>query len=170
MLSFDLRVVESQAQEVHGGLASDDPIWEPADARPRDGVSVDGRLSPAGNGRFWFKGQLSGGTVVPCRRCLTEVTAPVSDVLSVLFAMPGLDDSDEEDVYPLAVNARTIDLRSAVREGWLLAVPGFVTCREDCRGLCPTCGADRNAVACECDLADVDARWAGLRAVRGSVE
>ncbi|HMS03135.1 MAG TPA: DUF177 domain-containing protein [Gemmatimonadaceae bacterium] len=170
MLSFDIRAVESQAQPVHGTLAGDDPIWEPTDPRPLDAVTVDGRLSTAGGGRFWFSGRLSGSTVVACRRCLIDVTAPVSDELSVLFAEPGLDESDEDDVYPLAANARTIDLRSAVREAWLLAVPGFVTCRDGCRGLCPTCGADRNETACGCAERVVDERWAALRATRDVTE
>ncbi|MCU0615562.1 MAG: DUF177 domain-containing protein [Gemmatimonadaceae bacterium] len=166
MLSFDIRAVEAQAQPVSGVLASDDAVWESADSRPHDGVAVEGRLSTAGGGRFWFSGHLSGATTVACRRCLTDVTAAVSDELSALFAEPGLDESDEDDVYPLAANARTIDLRSAVREAWLLAVPGFVTCRDDCRGLCPTCGADRNVESCGCEQAIPDARWAALRTPR----
>lgn len=170
MLSFDIRAVESQAQPVHGALAADDPIWAPSDPLPQDAVAVEGRLSTAGGGRFWFSGRLSGSTVVSCRRCLTDVVAPVSDEVSALFAEPGLDESDEDDVYPLAANARTIDLRSAVREAWLLAVPGFVTCRDDCRGLCPTCGADRNVDACACGDALADPRWAALRAARDVTE
>jgi uncharacterized protein len=166
MLYFDIRAIESQAQPVHGTLSADDPIWEEGDPRPQPAVTVEGRLSVAGQGRFYFTGHLSGSTVVACRRCLTDVTAEVSDEFSALFAEPGLDDADEDDVYPLAANARTIDLRSAVREAWLLAVPAFVTCRDECRGLCPTCGADRNEVACACGAGGSDARWDALRALR----
>jgi uncharacterized protein len=57
-----------------------------------------------------------------------------------------------------------------VREAWLLAVPGFVTCRDGCRGLCPTCGADRNETACGCAERVVDERWAALRATRDVTE
>ena len=31
-----------------------------------------------------------------------------------------------------------------------LEVPAFVLCRDDCAGLCPTCGADLNAGPCAC--------------------
>ena len=50
------------------------------------------------------------------------------------------------------VNDRTreLDLRPSVREQWLLAVPSFVLCREDCKGLCPHCGADLNLGPCGC--------------------
>src|SRR2546421_13027750 len=42
----------------------------------------------------------------------------------------------------LAPDATGIDLRPAVREELLLAVPRWVVCRDDCRGLCPRCGTD----------------------------
>lgn len=166
MLYFDIRAIESQAQPVEGMLDAGDPVWEAGDPLPQDAVTVNGRLSVAGQGRFYFTGHLAGSTVGSCRRCLVDVTASVSDELSALFAEPGLDEADEDDVYPLAGNARTIDLRAAVREAWLLAVPAFVTCREECLGLCPTCGADRNEVACACGAGHSDARWDALRALR----
>ena len=51
------------------------------------------------------------------------------------------------------------------REEWLLAVPAFSLCREDCKGLCPRCGADLNERPCDC--ADTtDARWDALKAAR----
>lgn len=166
MLYFDIRAIESQAQPVEGALDAGDPVWEAGDPLPQHAVMVSGRLSVAGQGRFYFTGHLVGATVVACRRCLVDVQAPVSDELSVLFAESGLDEAEEDDVYPLAGNARTIDLRAAVREAWLLAVPAFVTCRAECQGLCPTCGADRNEVACACDAGHSDARWDALRALR----
>jgi len=166
MLYFDIRAIESQAQPVDGTLDAGDPVWETGDPLPQDAVTVAGRLSVAGQGRYYFTGHLSGTTVVSCRRCLSDVTAPVSDDLTALYAEAGLDEADEDDVYPLAGNARTIDLRSAVREAWLLAVPAFVTCHDECQGLCPSCGADRNEVPCACGAGSSDARWDALRALR----
>ena len=46
--------------------------------------------------------------------------------------------------------ALQIDLTGVVREELALEVPAFVLCREDCAGLCPTCGADLNAGPCAC--------------------
>ena len=57
-------------------------------------------------------------------------------------------------------------MRPALREQWLLAVPAFAQCRVDCKGLCPTCGADLNAGACDCAPV-TDSRWDTLRKVRG---
>jgi len=76
--------------------------------------------------------------------------------------LDGSDESDESDVYMLEPRATTVDLRPALREQWLLAAPGLALCREDCKGLCPKCGADLNLGPCDC-APDVDPRWAALR-------
>jgi uncharacterized protein len=96
-----------------------------------------------------------------------DVTQQVVGDLQFLFAESGLDEAEEDDVVPIPAGARELDLRPAIREEWLLAVPGFALCREDCLGLCATCGADRNTGACSCAPA-TDPRWAGLRDMRGT--
>jgi uncharacterized protein len=166
MLYFDIRAVESGAQPVDGELDASDAIWEVDDVRPTTSVEVSGRLSVAGPGRFYFTGQLSGAAVVSCRRCLVDASTAVSEPVTGLFAEPGLDDAEEDDVYPIPAGARTIDLRPLVREVWLLSVPSFVTCRPDCQGLCPSCGIDRNVSSCACRTESTDARWDTLRALR----
>lgn len=166
MLYFDIRTIEAGAQPVNGQLGADDQIWEEGDMRPSSAVHVEGRLSYAGPGRFYFTGQFSGEAVASCRRCLTEVTASVSDTVSGLFAETGLDEAEEDDVFPLNANARAVDLRPVVREAWLLAAPAFVTCRDECLGLCPVCGIDRNVEACACASSPTDSRWDALRALR----
>jgi uncharacterized protein len=86
----------------------------------------------------------------------------------MIFADAGLEDADDEsDVFVLDPGARSLDLRPAVREEWLLAVPAFSVCREDCKGLCPKCGADLNEGPCDCPPS-TDARWDALKAARPS--
>jgi uncharacterized protein len=163
MLYFDIRSVEARAEIVDGLLAPSDPVWEASDARPlSDGVLVTGRLSGAGHGRFYFSGHFEGTAATECRRCLVEVAVPVSEDVQLLFAEAGMDEAEEDDVVPLPAGARVVDLRPAIREEWLLAVPGFALCREDCLGLCVTCGADRNSGACKC-APSIDPRWEALR-------
>ena len=166
MLCFDIRSLESRAENVEGALAVSDPVWEADDVRPLgDGVLVTGRLSGAGHGRFFFSGALSGRATSTCRRCLVEVQLDVAGPLQLLFAEVGLDEADEDDVVPIASGSREVDMRPAVREEWLLAVPGFALCKEACLGLCPTCGVDRNTDACSCASAS-DPRRAELRELR----
>lgn len=167
MLSFDIRALESEAALVSGDLAADDPIWSAADARPGDAVHVEGRLSSAGAGRFYFSGKFSGRVTLECRKCLVEVTRDVSEDVHFIFAPAGDPATeDDPDVFTYDPGAHQLDVKPAVREGWLLSVPAFVECREDCKGLCLTCGADLNQGPCDCEPVTTDARWDSLRQVR----
>lgn len=166
MLYFDIRSLENRAVIVDGTLAASDPVWETDDVLPlAEGVRVEGRLSGAGHGKFFFSGSFSGSAESTCRRCLGEVQLSVSEVLQLLFAETGLDEAEEDDVVQIPPGSRELDLRPAIREEWLLAVPAFALCRDDCKGICPTCGADRNTGVCGCAPAS-DVRWAGLRDLR----
>jgi len=166
MLCFDIRSLEARAESVDAMLESTDAVFDGDDARPVGlGFHVVGRLSGAGQGRFYFTGVLEGAAHNTCRRCLIDVTTPVTGEVQLLFAESGLDEADEDDVVVIPAGARELDLRPALREEWLLAVPAFALCREDCLGLCATCGADRNTGACSCAPV-TDPRWAGLRASR----
>ncbi len=162
MLSFDRSSLETKAARVDGKLATDDPIWLADDPRPANGVLVTGRLSSAGEERFYFSGRMSGEVEEECRRCLAPASAKVDEELHLLFADATDEESDESDVCLLEPRATTVDLRPALREQWLLVVPGFILCREDCKGLCPKCGADLNLGPCGC-APDTDPRWAALR-------
>jgi uncharacterized protein len=58
-----------------------------------------------------------------------------------------------------------IDLEPMVRDALLLELPLAPLCRDDCAGLCPTCGANRNDEPCDCAEAEPDPRWAALRSL-----
>ena len=170
MLCFDIRALESQATTVDDDLAADDPVWQEGDPQLAGPVHVTGRISPAGPGRFYFSGALELTVAGECRRCLTEASATVSSDVHLFFAEAEDETTaDDPDVHPIDPNDRDLDLRPALREELLLVAPAFLQCREDCRGLCPTCGADRNAGECECPPA-TDSRWDALRAPRDGSE
>jgi uncharacterized protein len=166
MLCYDLRPLDAKAVSVEDTLPADDPVWEEGDTLPTAAVEVHGRLSTAGTGRYYFSGQLIGETDTTCRRCLAPVSAPVEEEVNLVFADDELSDDGAGDVYPLDPGAIELDLRPAIRESWLLAVPAFALCQPDCKGLCARCGADLNVGSCQC-AAVVDPRWAALAALRG---
>ncbi len=161
MLSFDIRDLDSAAATVDAELRADDAVWQPGDPVPSGAIRVTGRLSATGSGGFYWHGHIAGAAVLPCRRCLTETRVPVQDEAHVVFAEAGGDAADDPDVYTFDARAQDIDLRPAVRELWMLDAPAFVLCRDDCKGLCPTCGADLNTGPCSCPPAR-DARWDAL--------
>lgn len=166
MLSIDIRSLESQAAQVEGLLAPDDAVWEDRDTRPSKPVRVEGRLSSAGPSRFYFSGRIAGETEGRCSRCLNDVGSRIEEETHFIFSSEGEDSNDDPDVYPFDANAATLDLRPAVREMWLLAAPGFVLCREDCKGLCFNCGTDLNTESCDCTPVATESRWDALRVIR----
>jgi uncharacterized protein len=94
-----------------------------------------------------------------CRRC----SAPVLGVSRVrvderFVEPPGVDEED----YLIEVDE--VDLAPLVHDAVFLDLPLAPLCREACRGLCPTCGVDRNEETCDCPPAR-DVRWAMLDAL-----
>ena len=168
MLSFDLRSLTEHAVSVDDELSSDDAVWVEGDVTPSAPVHVKGRLSSAGPGRFYWHGTIEGDVDLPCRRCLGDASGHVSEEAHLIFAEAGSEElQDDPDVYLLDERRPELDLRPALREQWLLHVPGFALCREDCQGLCPTCGADLNVEPCGCASSAADPRWEGLRSAKG---
>ena len=165
MLSFDLRSLDAKAAIVEGQLAPDDDVWQEGDIRPDGPISVTGRISAAGDGRYYWSGSLAGAVEMDCRRCLEPVRVTVDEEAHMLFAEAEDEEADDPDIFRIPPGASSLDIRPAVREQWLLVAPAFVLCREDCKGLCAHCGADLNAGACKCAPA-TDSRWDALRAIR----
>ena len=60
-------------------------------------------------------------------------------------------DEPDEDGLPVITGGHFLDLHSAVREALFDAYPSKVLCREDCAGLCPICGENRNDGPCACE-------------------
>lgn len=115
-------------------------------------------------------GVMATGTVTApwqgvCRRCAEPVGGVLEVKVRERFTEPGsrYGDPDDEDAYPIVDDE--LDLRPMVRDAVVLELPMAPLCRQDCRGLCPHCGADRNHEDCGC-VAPVDPRWANLDVLR----
>jgi uncharacterized protein len=168
MLSFDIRSLTEHAIVVDDTLSADDPVWLASDAKPSVPIRVKGRLSSAGPGRFYWHGTIEGKVALSCRRCLGDAAGHVSEDAHLIFAEAGAEGvEDDPDVFLLDDRSPELDLRPAVREQWLLNVPGYALCRDDCKGLCPMCGAELNLGPCECASSAADPRWATLHKLHG---
>ena len=96
----------------------------------------------------------------PCRRCLAEVVGTARIDVDEVYQDPSDVSVVDGDAFP--IEGDQIDLVPAVREAVLLELPDDVLCRDDCAGICPVCGIDRNQGTCDCDTTVRDERWAAL--------
>jgi uncharacterized protein len=151
MLRVDIRDLQKGPVRTVGELRPDDPAFEGLELNLLGPVSVEGQLQATGEGEYLWRGSLHGVMQGECRRCLSEVRTEVDiDVDAAVFSTDP-DAADDPDSYPLLPRASHIDIRDVVREELALAGPTrLLLCREDCAGLCLTCGADLNAGPCDC--------------------
>jgi DUF177 domain-containing protein len=103
-----------------------------------------------------------------CGRCLEPFTLPVrSDFRYTLVPSRDQEEQKEEladeDVSFSYYQDDLIDLNALVYEQILFQVPMKPLCAEDCRGLCPQCGASLNTTICQCRPGAVDSRLEALK-------
>ncbi len=156
-------------------------------------VSFTGRLEKAEPG-FVLNGRIAFSGTVACARCLAPVPFTRQQDVSWVFvpahekpaekpkaARPAggkpprpakaerepEDEGDElraADLDVLYYEDLVVPFDPFVEEQLQLELPMKALCREDCRGLCPQCGADRNTAPCDCAPAP-DTRWQPLRSL-----
>lgn len=117
-------------------------------------------------------GQVTTTLELECSRCLEAFQVPIDAKFDVLFlpagANVGEDEQEvgEEDLGVSFYRDDTIDLGEVLREQFLLTLPMKPLCREDCQGLCPVCGKNRNRERCDCQNEWVDPRLDALRKLK----
>jgi len=123
-----------------------------------------------------LRGRLSTGLELQCARCLEPVSQNIVREFELLYRPLGTDagrdelsvtDAEAEIGY---YQGEGILLEDVLREQVLLALPLKVTCREDCKGLCPHCGKNLNQEQCSCNVPMEDPRWAALKEIRDKIE
>ncbi len=82
-----------------------------------------------------------------CARCTKPFVEHVSFAFSERF-VKGESDAAEDETYSYSGDELVLD--KAVLDNLFLELPIAGVCREDCKGLCPVCGADRNTTQCDC--------------------
>ncbi|UCD23536.1 MAG: DUF177 domain-containing protein [Gemmatimonadota bacterium] len=166
MLRIDLGALREGPVDMVQAVPADDPLFEQLDFQLSGPVQLSGRLMEAGTGRYYWHGGLRTRVKSACRRCLTDLDLAIDQPVEVLFTED--DGTDDPAAYSIPQHAAELDLREAVREELILAVPEYSLCDEGCRGICPTCGTDLNAGTCSCER-QPDPRWAGLEELRAAL-
>lgn len=137
-------------------------------ARLASEAKVSGRASMKG-AEVTLRGTLGTEVEVACDRCAAAVVAPLEIEFDTSFLPAeverGVTENVElrkDDLSYSVYEGGAVDLDELVREQILLALPTRSLCREECKGLCPECGANLNAGECDCARKEIDPRWAAL--------
>lgn len=120
-------------------------------------------------GEIRIRGTVKTELEADCDRCLDPVRRPIESGFD-LFYRPT---PDKDAPHELAIDAGEaeigfydgdgMELAEVLREYILLSLPMQQICKEDCQGICPECGLNRNAGRCQCTSKRVDERWTALK-------
>jgi DUF177 domain-containing protein len=123
------------------------------EARPGPkGLALRGRIDKAGED-YLLRADLRGELQATCARCLEPAVVRVSTPVAMTFVSSDADKTDDdEDPDVIAFKGGEIDVGEEVRDEILLAMPINPLCSETCKGLCPSCGANRNSSSCACKV------------------
>jgi uncharacterized protein len=117
-------------------------------------------------------GEMETVIEVSCGRCLEpfdvqtdiEIEEQFRPLLDIMTGAR-LPIGDDDDSATVIDERNHLDLTEVVRQDLLLALPNHPLCREDCKGLCPTCGANLNDGECACEGELTDPRWDALKSL-----
>ncbi len=108
-------------------------------------VTGDFTISNVGAG-YQLNGSFHAHISQPCVRCLEPVEDVIDFSVSELYLLSG-EETDQEDVFVLPSDL--LDVTDVVRQNLMMEVNEFPLCNNDCKGLCPICGANLNKTTCE---------------------
>jgi uncharacterized protein len=122
------------------------------------GLEVRCSLTRKDETKVQLHGRLKSILTLDCDRCLAPYQREVDVALQLLFEVETDASSwqvkDLEyripDLDTIVLDEPVIDLDDVIRQQLYLALPMKSLCSEQCRGICSSCGANRNLVACGC--------------------
>ncbi|MBM4372538.1 MAG: DUF177 domain-containing protein, partial [Deltaproteobacteria bacterium] len=130
---------------------------------------------PAGE-NLLVRATLSLEAVFDCSRCAEEGRGSWEVRSETLFvpsergttklAGEEIDDEGFDDVVEF--DGRSVDLEPVLLQALAVALPPYPVCSDQCAGLCPVCGVNRNRASCACDPRPVDPRWGPLAQLLGA--
>ena len=136
-------------------------------------LNADGKaeLVSGSLGEIRVSGHVQVAMEADCDRCLEAARLPVDSDFE-LYYRPVADGFGEETAIDRSESEMGfydmdgMDLNEVLREYILLALPMQRLCSDNCKGICPVCGQNRNQAQCRCQAEAVDDRWAALRGLK----
>ena len=123
-----------------------------------------------------LRGNFDGKFEVPCARCVEPVEVRLASDFDLIFRPVGADAGPQERAISAGdteigyYQKDSLLLEDVLREQVLLSLPVRTLCKDDCKGLCPRCGQNRNNHDCSCDEGQTDPRWEALSGLRSRIK
>lgn len=123
-----------------------------------------------------IRARFHGDFELLCARCVDPIAQAVEGDFDLIFRPAGVDaEQGERSISEAETEIGYYELsglllEDVVREQVLLSLPDRSLCREDCKGLCPHCGGNRNETNCHCGEQKIDSRWGGLQGFSAKLE
>ncbi|MBD3288215.1 hypothetical protein GF337_05370 [candidate division KSB1 bacterium] len=108
-----------------------------------------------------------------CDRCLDDFETEMKERFRLAYSLDNdVNVEKEEDggIRFLTKDSTVIDITDDIRESLLLVVPMKKLCTEECKGICPQCGVNRNAEECNHTDEKIDPRWEALKKLYNSTD
>jgi DUF177 domain-containing protein len=165
---LDINELAVRKQRIHKVYAPGSIDFQSADVKQVAPLEVNATAELI-DGQIRIEGHLETKIEMACARCLEPVLEEVSRSFDLLYSpipkglKPEAEERLKEDDSEIAFfEGEGIFLADVLREQVLLALPMKVICQSDCRGLCPSCGANLNHEECRCETHAADPRLAPL--------
>lgn len=125
---------------------------------------VDLDCRPSG-GAWYVHATVEGEVSAVCHRCLEPVQRTVTGEFDLIVRRGEHGGEVADEVVVLGPHEHEVVLDPFIHETVVVNMPMVIVCRDDCQGLCPTCGANRNRESCHCKPSG-DARWDALKKLK----
>jgi DUF177 domain-containing protein len=174
-MQIDVRELEEGPLTLTGEVPLRELNFDPAEIHILGPVVVNLTAEQRAQ-RVRVRGRFAVDVEVPCARCLDPVRVPLVSEFDQFYQsnaeqqLVGEIVLSERDTEVGFFNGDFIEVSEIVREQILLALPMKPICREGCKGLCPYCGRNRNAEACNCQTSSVDPRLAPLLKIKDQMQ
>jgi uncharacterized protein len=173
-MRIDVRELENGPLRVEGELLPDQLSLRPSEGRVLENPLVQVVAERHGR-QVRLRGSLKVSLELGCARCLDAVRMQLSPEFDLFYQsnsgsnLSGEIALTEMDTEIGFFNGHFIDVVDIAREQILLALPMKPMCREDCKGLCPHCGGNRNVRDCGCQESEADPRLAPLIKIKSQM-
>ncbi|MBJ6727620.1 YceD family protein [Geomesophilobacter sediminis] len=115
------------------------------------------------------EGKVETRVALSCSRCLADFERDLSSEFTIFYTPGGTMSGDEEvelseeELISVPFTGDEVDMANEIFEQVMMEIPYKPLCTDDCKGLCPNCGADLNQGECGCDRRGVNLKMSALK-------